>query len=66
MATAKQCDRCKEFYKPYISGSAVGKYNAITQTRRDDYNNKITYQSSAIDLCEDCMDDFIKWLARRQ
>lgn len=65
MAIAKQCDRCKEFYKPYLTGYECGKFNGIRKIRTDDYDNKITYHSKTIDLCEDCMDEFLKWLDRR-
>lgn len=64
MAIAKQCGRCKEFYKPYLKGSETDRYCGLTKIRTDDYNRKITYQTKPIDLCEDCMDEFLKWLDR--
>ena len=60
MALARKCDRCGNFYNPYISRTIKGDFNALKLINcyltNDFYSNRI------YDLCPDCLDSFIKWL----
>ena len=60
MALAKKCDRCGKLHEHYPKGSTI-QYNAVRRTQvRDD--GIILGQGDVIDLCEDCMAEFDKFM----
>ena len=61
MALAKKCDRCGKFYEHYPVGNRPGKYNAVAKVRLGKYG-AVEYRSSDMDLCQDCMNAFVKFM----
>lgn len=61
MAIAKKCDRCGKFYEHYPVGNHPGEYNGITKVRLGK-NGAVEYRCSDIDLCQDCMNAFSKFM----
>lgn len=66
MAMAKKCDRCGKLYEHYPK-SNKSQSNAISVTlrkiQRDDLGGIAnTIQNSVIDLCQECMDEFEKFM----
>ena len=61
MADAKKCDRCGIYYETYemdIEGKKIAnglvKVNIVCKD--------IRFEQDAIDLCQECMDKFEKWM----
>lgn len=61
MALAKKCDRCGKFYEHYPNGNAPGEYNALEKVRLGKHG-AVEYRSSDMDLCQDCMNLFVKFM----
>lgn len=61
MAIAKKCDRCGKFYEHYHVGNWSGEYNAIEKVKLGKYG-AVEYRSSDMDLCQDCMYAFVKFM----
>lgn len=61
MAIAKKCDRCGKFYEHYPVGNQPGEYNGIAKVRLGK-NGAVEYRCSDIDLCQDCMNAFNKFM----
>ena len=66
MAIAKQCDRCGKFYNPYPMSNNPNNnpnmYNALRRIRMNNSNMVELTGSSPIDLCEECMSEFDKFI----
>lgn len=60
MALAKKCTRCKKYYDHYPTGKKV-QYNAVKRTMLDSTGNWVNGEG-AMDLCEDCMAAFDKFM----
>lgn len=62
MAMAKKCDRCGKLYEHYPKGNK-SQSNAIRKIQRDAFGGIAnTIQNSVIDLCQECMDEFEKFM----
>ena len=62
MAMAKKCDRCGKLYEHYPKGKLIGN-NAIRRLCKNEYGG-IIFQDNTIDLCQECMDEFEKFMTK--
>ena len=58
MAIVKRCNRCGKTYNHYQHDN----YNAIKRVKTDATNTFIFCSSTPIDLCEECMHEFDKFM----
>lgn len=59
MANAKQCDRCKEYYRLYNYTNSVNNYNSLITANTDMFLKY--YSHDIIELCPKCMESFKRW-----
>ena len=60
MSLAKKCTRCKKYYDHYPTGKKV-QYNAVKRTMLDSAGNLVNGEES-MDLCQDCMTAFDRFM----
>lgn len=56
---AKKCDRCEKLYEVYHKQRKCRIFNGVALVN---VNNVATILDPAIDLCPECMTEFISWL----
>lgn len=61
MSLAKKCDRCGKFYEHYPINNPPKECNALEKVRLGKHG-AVEYRDSYIDLCQDCMDSFVKFM----
>lgn len=64
MAMAKKCDRCGKLYEHYPKGKLTGnRNNAIRTLFKNEYGD-FSIPDKTIDLCQECMSEFDKFMTK--